>query len=31
MLSDIDVKVTSNGIEACYRIGKKSRINRQKP
>ena len=31
MLSDIDVMVTSNGIEACHRIGKKSRINRQKP
>ena len=31
MLSDTDVKVTSNGIEACHRIGKKSRINRQKP
>ena len=31
ILSDIDVKVTSNDIEACHRIGKKNnRINRTK-
>ena len=31
ILSDIDVKVTSNDIEACYRIGKKNnRINSTK-